>query len=403
LETYKKIAQLILKYQSNSLDEQERQTLQEWINRSERNRKLFKRLSSKRYWKKIRRINLEEQWRKVVQPYPVELVHKITSRRIYNIRKIAACILVPIGIGLLWFYLREDKKVQISEYNNSDFQHDSIRNPLLLLASGSIIELDKSATGPVANINGLEVRNGSRQVKFDFIPISYLPGYNKQGYAELFYKSANTIITPNGSTYFITLSDGTVVALNGNSTLKFPSQFDHDQREVELSGEAYFIVKPYYDEVARQKVPFIVKTNHMKVKVIGTEFNIKVYRNCDSIKTTLVKGVVEVMNDYSNCILRPGEEIVLNKNGEFSDPKNANVDEVIAWKVSAKFENAPIEEIMEHISRSFGVTVNYITKIPNRFNVYIPPTGSLAQALNYVRITGAVNFRVEGKNVFVTQ
>lgn len=400
METHKIIAQLIVKYQTGNLDEQEWQMLQEWISRSERSQKLFKRLADKAYWEKIKKIDLEEQWRKVVEPSPVTPVRTLTKRRVYRLAG-AACIIALLAVSIM-LLLKKNSAVQIIDSSASRVQNDSISNPLLLLANGSIIELTRSVMGPVASIDGWAVKNRNMQVSIDPNPVSYFSGYNKSC-AGLLYNNTNMLITPKGCTYFITLPDGTEIELNGGSVLKFPSQFESDQRTVEMSGEAYFKVKPYYDKGREKKVPFCAIVNKMQVAVLGTEFNIKTYNGSDSIKTTLVKGSVRLMMGSEHCILKPGEEVALNKNGQFSKPKVVNVNEVKAWKAVAKFENAPIEEIMEHISRVFNVTVIYINKPRKLFNVYLTPTDSLAEVLKMVDLAGGVKFRIDGTNVFVTQ
>ncbi|OQP59224.1 hypothetical protein A3860_38240 [Niastella vici] len=392
METHKTIAEYILKYQTNSLNEQEWQALQEWINRSERNRKLFKRLSDKAYWEKVRKIDLEKEWQKVIDTYPAKQIYKLSGKSAY-IYIAAACILLLVGAGYLFLYKSKNTMPQ-AMHNNS------ATNPYLQLAGGSTMELNGSVTGPVACINGQEVRNKNRQIRFDPTSNSDRLGCNNF-YADFLYNTLNVIITPKGSIYFITLPDGTEVTLNEGSVLKFPSVFNPYKRVVELSGEAYFDVKHCYSKVTGKKVPFIVEMHAMEVGVLGTQFDVKSFNGGDSIKTTLVKGSVRLKANSRECLLEPGKAVVLNNNGEFSRQTTANLDEVNAWRASARFDNAPIEEIMEHISRVFGITVTYKNKTSRRFSTYIPATSSLTVALGYVELARGLKFRTVGKNVVV--
>src|SRR5690606_14822624 len=99
--------------------------------------------------------------------------------------------------------------------------------------------------------------------------------------------------TPNGGQYRITLPDGTKVWLNAASSLKWPSRFTADKREVFLEGEAYFAVDKH--QPAGSSKPFIVKTAGQETTVLGTEFNINAYVDEPETKTTVINGAVKVV------------------------------------------------------------------------------------------------------------
>ena len=102
---------------------------------------------------------------------------------------------------------------------------------------------------------------------------------------EAFY---NTISTPRGGQYQVTLADGTKVWLNAASSIRFPVVFTGTERKVEITGEAYF-------EVAKNKsMPFKVKAATSEIEVLGTHFNVNAYDDETSIKTTLLEGLVKV-------------------------------------------------------------------------------------------------------------
>ncbi len=104
------------------------------------------------------------------------------------------------------------------------------------------------------------------------------------------------------------LPDGTKVMLNAGSTLRIPANFSHASREISLEGEAFF-------DVARDaRKPFVIHTNLMDIKVLGTAFNIKAYPADASTETTLLTGSVEVLvKDGNNkkFILHPSEKIIV--------------------------------------------------------------------------------------------
>lgn len=113
------------------------------------------------------------------------------------------------------------------------------------------------------------------------------------------------VSTPAATTTLVTLSDGTKVMLNANSTLEYPASFDDaDVREVRLKGEAHFEV------TKNPHRPFVVKAGEMQTQVLGTIFDVKAYRK-DAPKVTLMQGKVKVSNADTEVEMRPGQTATL--------------------------------------------------------------------------------------------
>lgn len=113
------------------------------------------------------------------------------------------------------------------------------------------------------------------------------------------------VSTPAATTTLVTLSDGTRVMLNANSTLEYPASFDDAEvREVRLKGEAHFEV------TKNPHRPFVVKAGEMQTQVLGTIFNVKAYRK-DAPKVTLMEGKVKVSNADTEIEMRPGQTATL--------------------------------------------------------------------------------------------
>ena len=126
------------------------------------------------------------------------------------------------------------------------------------------------------------------------------------------------VSTPAATTTLVTLSDGTKVMLNANSTLEYPASFDdassdkendaadesHQVREVHLKGEAHFEV------TKNPHRPFVVKAGEMQTQVLGTIFDVKAYRK-DAPKVTLMEGKVKVSNADTEVEMRPGQTATL--------------------------------------------------------------------------------------------
>ena len=113
------------------------------------------------------------------------------------------------------------------------------------------------------------------------------------------------VSTPAATTTLVTLSDGTRVMLNANSTLEYPASFDDAEvREVRLKGEAHFEV------TKNPHRPFVVKAGEMQTQVLGTVFDVKAYRK-DAPKVTLMQGKVKVSNADTEIEMRPGQTATL--------------------------------------------------------------------------------------------
>lgn len=165
-----------------------------------------------------------------------------------------------------------------------------------------------------------------------------------------------TVFVPEGQRVEVILADGTRAWLNSNSTLRFPQHFDEKHRDVELDGEGYF-------EVVRQgKVPFTVKTNKYNVKVLGTEFNLKAYKDCEQFETSLVKGSVEVydVTNKDQVLLEPNEMVYV-KNGALIKTKLSNTDQFL-WKDGIfAFEDETIESLIQKIELYYDMKITLKT------------------------------------------
>lgn len=159
-----------------------------------------------------------------------------------------------------------------------------------------------------------------------------------------------TISTPRGKDYELVLSDGTVVLLNADSKITFPTRFTGDKRTVKLVGEAYF-------KVSKNKhLPFIVEAGNLSTRVLGTEFNLKAYPHSD-VNVTLIKGSVAVNAEGKEVMLKPGE------NAEYSENKDIEVTTVdtegyIQWKDGYfYFDNVPLIDVVRDLGRWYNVNI----------------------------------------------
>ncbi|RXF67447.1 FecR family protein [Arcticibacter tournemirensis] len=262
----------------------------------------------------------------------------------------------------------------------------------LTLSNGKKISLTDAGNGAIAKQAGIVITKASDG------RLIYSVNSTEPALKEIAY---NTIETPRGGQYEVRLPDGTTAWLNAASSLKYSLNFDEaGERRVELKGEGYF-------EVAKDKTrPFIVKTIHQEVKVLGTHFNIKAYSDEQNTSTTLLEGSVLVSEAGSgrSKLLRPGQQSdILNNNGEIY-VSNVNPSEVIAWKSGYFiFDNQDIASIMKVISRWYDVDAVYNGyNKEERFGGTFSRSANLSEILKNLESLGKIDLKIKGRRVIVS-
>jgi transmembrane sensor len=256
---------------------------------------------------------------------------------------------------------------------------------ILTLADGSQIALDSAGNGMLAQ------QGSTKIIKHEDGQLIYNP--TGVGTNEIAY---NTLATPRGGQYKLTLPDGSKVWLNAASSLKYPAAFTGNDRKVEITGEAYF-------EIAKDASrPFKVQVNLMEVEVLGTHFNINGYDDEEITRTTLFEGSVKINTKEGHNILKPGQQAQLQKTGRMKLFNDADLEETMAWKDgNFQFENSDIYTVMRQIARWYDVDVIYRGTVSKHFIGTISRNVNLSQVLTMLQQTGEVKFLIEGKKVVV--
>ncbi len=167
------------------------------------------------------------------------------------------------------------------------------------------------------------------------------------------------IVTPYGGQYNLVLSDGTKVWLNAGSELSYRSDFGKTNREIQLTGEAYFEVHK------NQNLPFIVHSQKQEIRVLGTEFNINAYSDEQLIKTTLKEGSLRVTANQKQTTLKPNQQAQFNGSSNTLLTKVVDSEAAIAWKDGIiDLHGMSLQECMRNISRWYNVEIVYQNEIP---------------------------------------
>jgi transmembrane sensor len=255
---------------------------------------------------------------------------------------------------------------------------------LLTLADGRTVLLDQAHLGLLAQQGGSQVqKTADGQLRYAA----------STGASALLY---NTVATPRGGQYQLTLPDGSQVWLNAASSLRFPVAFTGAERRVELTGEAYF-------EIAKDaRHPFKVAARGAEVTVLGTHFDVQAYDDEPALATTLLKGAVRLGQGAQQALLRPGQQARCWPQGTLQ-VREVDVQHAVAWKNGYfVFNDEPIEAIMRQVARWYDVDVQYQGTLTNKdFNGKISRYKDAADVLRVLELTGAVHFTTQGRRIVV--
>lgn len=314
-----------------------------------------------------------------------QLMQTITPATVIPIRrswwKLAAAAIVFILAGASFYlYLNReqthDREVVATETNPAVPDLEPGKNKAILtLGDGKKIDLDESSNGQLAAEGNTKILKGDGS-------LNYVSGQPDKS-AIVF----NTLATPRGGEYQLTLPDGTKVWLNAASSITYPTAFSGQQRRVEMTGEAYFEVAP------NKSMPFIVKVDKAEVKVLGTHFNVMSYKDENVVKTTLLEGKVEFMHDGDIATLQPGQQSVLSSAGKLQTIENVDVEKIVAWKNGYfNFDGADIGTVLRQISRWYDVKLADNIESKEIFYGSVPRTMKLRAVLDALQMTGKVKF-----------
>ena len=257
---------------------------------------------------------------------------------------------------------------------------------VLTLAGGQQIELDSAATGTIG-----------RQGNMTVINMKGVLAYNATAAGGSAKETAcNTLTTNAGNQYQLVLPDGSRIWLNAASSVKFPVNFSGRERNVEITGEAYFEV------AADSRRPFMVHYKDMTVQVLGAHFNINAYADEQSVATTLLEGSVKVIRGSDHTLIDPGQQVQMGSKS-MKVVSNVNTEEIVAWKDDQfYFRRAEIRSIMRQLARWYNITVDYEDReTEERFYAKIPRSAPLSEVLKALSLTGKVHFRTGQQKVTV--
>jgi len=363
-------SRLIVKYWDNTLSEEEQAELSAWIAASEENRLLFEELSQEEV--------LKEEMLQLGKYHPQQAWDRIegemmVKRMIPWGRVAAAMVLILVAIGAKWWYTNSVRQVPPVIVKAQQAKG----KPVLVMGNGAAIVLDTGKDTLLTEQSGAKIRQQGNQLAY------------KETTGPLVY---NTLQIPRGMDYRLTLSDGTEVWLNAESSLRFPVHFTGNERRVYLTGEAYFAV------AADATKPFNVTAGQAEVAVLGTEFNIMAYENEPAVQTALVSGSVKV----NTTVLQPGW-VAITDNGN-TTTQQMDIGALTGWKRGMfVFRNDDITTVLHQLERWYDVTAVYPKGKAGsqHFTGAIQRYDNIEKVLELLNQTGGANFKLSGKQINV--
>ncbi|HJA13860.1 MAG TPA: FecR domain-containing protein [Candidatus Butyricimonas faecavium] len=373
------MAEIIHRYLLGEISEEEQYLLNKWVKQRGRHQEMLREFCDREYWDKS---ILRHQLFCFDRGY-----RKFDERRRRVIRRVrrmwvatAVAILSCVVSGTI-FLLRSDYQ------KGNDLVRQEIpivpgeRRAVLILDNGQQVELSKGAI--------FKIKEKSTVISIEDKYIIY----PKEDTSHV--EASHRIYTPRGGEYSLELSDGTIVWLNAESELSYPVKFKGDERKVEVKGEAYFEVVKNPDK------PFIVKTNGMEIRVLGTSFNVRAYAG-EVQQTTLIEGCVEVVYGEQQVKVTPGYQVVLVDN--CLEVQKVDTYVCMGWKNGLfVFDDHPLVEVLRELERWYDVQIEVKDeKIKQlKFTSDIPRYKNIRKVLDIIELAVCVSFEVKGRTIVV--
>ncbi|GAA3918541.1 DUF4974 domain-containing protein [Chitinophaga oryziterrae] len=335
---------------------------------------------------------LEQQWEGLVAADPrftaaegLPVLNRVLGREdkvrfLPRLRWVAAAAVIFLGGVTAFLWQQPAKKSQ-----QAQVIMPGSNKAVLTLADGSSVTLDSTGKQVIRQGNTTIMQSGGQ--------LEYTTNGNSNTI------SYNTLRTPRGGQFHLTLPDGSAVWLNAASSVTYPTAFTGADRTVKVTGEAYF-------EIAKMaNKPFRVKISETTViNVLGTNFNINAYTDEPFTNTTLLEGSIGVMTgNNQQVVLRPGQQ-ARTTGTDVKVLDNTDIDQVIAWKNGAfNFDGTDLSSVLRQLSRWYDVDVVFEGKIPQRrFGGAIQRNLQLQQVLRILEKMD-IKFRMDGRKLIVVQ
>ena len=209
----------------------------------------------------------------------------------------------------------------------------------------------------------------------------------------------NKLVVPFGKQSTLMLADGTKIYINSGTQVDFPSEFNGKTREIHVNGEVFI------DVAEDTKKPFIVHTDRMDIRVLGTSFNVSAYRDDMEKTVVLVKGKVSVKTEQQVTEMLPNEKVELT-NGQITK-ETVDVSEYISWTNGVlEFYETPVSEILKKVGRYYNVQFESSPDIPlsaRTCSGKLFLSNNLDSVMTSVSVLSSTSYRRENNMIYITK
>lgn len=297
-------------------------------------------------------------------------------------RAVAACFALGIGVSAYYFW---HSHVNTNRSGAPAVAHTSppTEKVWLTLANGRKISLSDAGKGVVAQSSGTSAQLQAKgQLAYTQHAMATRP-------------DTNMVSTPHGTSFTLTLADGSRVHLNAGSSLRFPVYFAQDRRDVYLEGEAFFEVN------ANAIRPFTVHVQEQEIQALGTSFNIKAF-DPHSTRSTLLSGAVHVLTPERTLVLHPGQQAYFD--GAHFTTRPADTEVVTAWMHGQfAFDNERLGDVLADMQHWYGIELVHGTgNFNRRFTGRIDHYTHIEDALKRLEFTGALRYELTQQHIVIT-
>lgn len=370
---------LIIKYLTDSLSSEELTLLKDWLKTTE-NKEKFKSIVQSN-----QELNLSYDNSKNVSLAYKNIEKTIVPEKYFQLRRIHKIILkyAAVAIIILSIYFG---------LNTGSKPINTKKLITLTLGDGTKHVLNKESSLEIRNKDDIVFAHleNDKLVYTKFNTSKHKPTYNE-------------LTVPNGKIFSIILSDGTTIAINSGSSIKYFDSFDRSKdRNVYLNGEAYF------DVAKNKESPFTVHTNDINIRVLGTKFNVSSYVSDKNTSVVLEEGSVsinkatEIYNPKNSIVIKPKQQILFQKE-EFVI-KEVSVDEYVAWKSKKLlFKNDKFEDIVKKLERYYDISIKInSSQLNNNRYTGTFTSETISEVLDVFKELSKFNYKIKGDNVIIT-
>lgn len=375
------ISELLYKKITRSLSPEEELTLQKWIESHPENARLAEKLCDPEFLSEwIDRRKTVDTVRPLADMERRASALEARSRRKFWLRAASVVALIAIGVTTV-IGLRQSREVNLTP--------QAVSIPMTELTFSSI--KPGTTIAEIKNSNNQRIAlnaNDTACIITKLVPL--VPA------------KRISVDVPRGAEFKVTLEDSTMVWLNSESQLHYPSSFGDAERRVTITGEAYFKVAHDSDR------PFYVETQGQLIRVYGTEFNVKAYPDDEIVYTTLESGSIALTRSNApggELHISPGHQARFLKSDCSVNMRAVDPAAITAWRHGKfVFEGQNLRDIMRDLARWYDF--EYEFEDPELENIVlmgsIPRYSDFNVAKTILERSGDISLTIVDDKVYIS-